>query len=315
MPLGRPDLAELSNAICLLSGFFAPLEGSASIGLTMTDPALQVASLSYPHAVLFGAIQGVTEYLPVSSSAHLILLPKFLGIHDPGLVFDVFLHLGTLLATILYFRREWWSLIRTFPVFKGRPGSRVGEGETSWELVVLATLPALAVAAVGRHWIESHLRTNAVQAGALAFGGILLFVADRFGKRTHALGTIDSRLALGVGFAQCLALIPGMSRSGSTMLGARLMGVERSSAAKFSFLISTPITAAAVVFELRHWKELVAGVGAEGVGPALVAALASFGFGWLAIDSLLKLLRRFGFGVFAIYRVILAVVVIWVLGT
>jgi undecaprenyl-diphosphatase len=271
-------------------------------------------SLTLVQALIFGVVQGVTEYLPVSSSAHLILLPKFLGIRDPGLVFDVFLHLGTLLATLIYFRAEWISVLRSFPFLKGSPRSQVRESETSWEWIALATIPALLAAALGRHWIQENLRQNAVQAAALAVGGLLLFVADRFGPRKFSLGQIGGKLALGVGFAQCLALIPGMSRSGSTLLGARLLGVERESAAKFSFLISTPITAAAVVFELRHWQELVDGVGQGGVLPAIAGAVAAFLSGWLAIDGLLRLLKRFGFGFFAIYRLLLAGTVVAVLG-
>jgi len=287
------------------------------------------------HALVLGLVQGLTEYLPVSSSAHLILAPRFLGVADPGLAFDVFLHLGTLAATLIYFRSDWLMVFRSLPVraFFGAPLSprlwlgdaqplnggqtplwlALNGGQTPlWLAIALGTLPALAVGSLAHSWIESSRRGNALLATTLTLGGLALYFADRFGPRARELKDLKLRDALWVGTIQCLALVPGVSRSGSTLIAGRLLGFDRASAARFSFLLSAPVTAAALLFELRKFNELLASV--SGFTPLLVGALAAFVSGWLAIDGLLRLLRRFGFLSFAIYRVVLAAVILKVLG-
>lgn len=269
--------------------------------------------MTYGEAVLYGAVQGIAEYLPISSSAHLILLPKFLGQQDYGLAFDVFLHLGTLFATLLYFWRDWLGILQTLPGLVQRHSKKKAVGETiSYKLIVVATIPALIAGAALHDLVESAFRGNLIQAIALVVGGALLWASDIFTRGTRPLRTATLRDALWVGIAQCFALVPGISRSGSTMTGGRLLGFDRASAARFSFLISAPITAAAIVFELRNWGELANGP--VGTGPLVVAGLSSFLFGCLAIGFLLKMLRRFGYLSFAIYRVILAIVIIQYLG-
>lgn len=272
--------------------------------------------MTYTEAMIYGAVQGVTEYLPISSSAHLILLPKFLRTQDPGLTFDVFLHMGTLLATLIYFWREWRDILFTLPGFEkygmARQGWPQSEPLVSWKLIVVATLPALAAGALFHDWVETVLRGNQVLASTLVAGGILLVLADAICARRRSLGSARVSDALWIGIAQCFALMPGMSRSGSTIIGGRLLGFDRSSAAKFSFLISAPVTAAAVVFELRNWDRLFDGTIA--LGPLLVAGFSSFVFGCLAIGGLLRLLKRFGFLSFAVYRLALALTIFQVLG-
>jgi undecaprenyl-diphosphatase len=263
-------------------------------------------SLSFWTALVYGAVQGLTEYLPVSSSAHLILLPRFLGISEPGLTFDVFLHAGTLCATLLYFRREWVSIFKTLLA----PRAQTGIG---WVQVTLACIPVLVVGALGREWISEHLRGTRSVAWGLIVGGVLLYLADRVAsvsKKERTEAGLESRDALGVGIFQCLALWPGMSRSGSTILGARLLGFSRQSAARFSFLVSAPVTAAALVFELRHWGELMSGLGDSGVSTVLVAGVSSFVFGWLAIDGLIRWVSRFSLGWFSLYRILLGTALI-----
>ncbi len=261
--------------------------------------------MTYGEAILYGLVQGVTEYLPVSSSAHLILLPKFLGTEDPGLTFDVFLHIGTLLATLSFFWRDWLGLFRTLP-FIAKPGDP-RRGDVSWELVAIATVPALIAGAILHKWVSTIFRGEMVLVCTLILGGVLLYLSDTLAKRTRSLNQAKWKDALWIGIAQCFALVPGISRSGSTMTGARLLGFDRPSSARFSFMISAPITAAAIVFELRHWDQLVNS--SVALGPLLVAGVSTFVFGILAIGGLLKLLRRFGYLSFAIYRVILALVV------
>ncbi len=270
--------------------------------------------MTYIEALLYGAVQGVTEYLPISSSAHLILLPKFLGTEDPGLTFDVFLHLGTLLATLSYFWRDWLSVLRTLP---GLASASVGGGEgsgargISWQPIVAGTVPALIAGAALHRWVETVFRGSEVLMVTLVVGGIALWASDHFMPRTRQIGELRMKDAIWVGLAQCLALVPGMSRSGSTIMGGRLLGFTRESAARFSFLLSAPITAAALVFELRKWNELA--TGQLGWDVLLIAGVSSFVFGWIAIDALIRLLRRFGYLSFAMYRVALALTIYLVL--
>jgi undecaprenyl-diphosphatase len=255
-------------------------------------------------ALLYGAVQGVTEYLPISSSAHLILLPRLLGREDPGLAFDVFLHVGTLLATLVYFRRDWMSILR---------GLLGGTPEVPVSALVVATVPALVAGALLHKLVATAFRGNAVMVVTLTLGGVALWAADRFFGRERPLASLTRRDAWWIGIAQCCALVPGISRSGATITAGRVLGFDRAAAARFSFLISAPITGAATVFELRHYAELAQGP--VGIGSLVVAGISSFVFGFLAIGGLLRMLRRFGYLSFAVYRVVLAGVILAVLGT
>ncbi len=273
----------------------------------------------YLHALIYGIVQGIAEYLPISSSAHLILLPRFLGTAEMGLTFDVFLHLGTLAATLSYFWREWIQIGATLPAVGGwfarwapKPVGAAPAQALSWKLIAVGTIPALIAGAALNDLAETVFRANAVLVCTLPLGGLFLYLADRFCPGKRPLEGARWSDALWVGVAQCVALIPGMSRSGSTMIGGRLVGFDRADAARFSFLLSAPITAAATVFEMRHFDQLLGGP--MPLGPLLVAGLSSFVFGYLAIGGLLKLLRRFGFLSFAIYRAALALVILWQLG-
>lgn len=257
--------------------------------------------MTLTEALLYGFVQGLTEYLPISSSAHLILLPRFLATEDPGLAFDVFLHLGTLFATLIYFRREWIDLFwRRRELIRDVPGVTVGK-------VALATLPALIAGVLIHGFAETAFRGNIVLMTTLVVGGIVLWATDAFCPSRRDLRTLRNKDALIVGCIQCLALIPGMSRSGSTLIAGRVLGFDRSSAARFSFLISAPVTAAALLFEAR---KLFGSDGvAERVGgwaPLLMGALGAFLFGWIAIDLLLRWVRRRGYVGFMLYRFALA---------
>ncbi len=274
--------------------------------------------MTYSEAILFGAVQGITEYLPISSSAHLILLPRFLGTQDPGLAFDVFLHAGTLASTLLYFWKDWREVLSGMPGVGGwmdrRTRSRDAEAPSReiWKFLTLATIPALVAGAALHRIAEESLRGNGVMVTTLVVGGFMLWAADRFVVAGGSMKSLDRRTAIGVGLMQCLALVPGMSRSGSTMTGGRLFGLNREAAARFSFLLSAPVTAAALIFELRKWDAVVADI--QGVGPLIVGAITAFVFGWFAIDGLLKIVRQFGYLSFAAYRVVLAVVIFFYLG-
>lgn len=254
-------------------------------------------------AVVLGLVQGLAELLPISSSAHLALTPYFFGWTDPGLAFDVALHLGTLLALFWYFRAEWLEmLVSARRILTTRRIETVHDRRLVY--LVVATIPAGVGGLVLQDLAETTFRSPMIIGTALIVMGILLWAADRWSVRTRAIEEITMRDALLVGTAQILALIPGVSRSGSTITAARLLHLDRPSAARFSFLMSMPITLAAVILKFPEAIRteglslpLVVGIG--------VAALSS----WVAITVLLRYVSKHSFGVFAIYRVILAIVV------
>jgi undecaprenyl-diphosphatase len=257
-------------------------------------------TLSSFQAFVLGAVQGLTELLPVSSSAHLYLVPTLLGWKYAGTAFDVALHAGTLVALIAAFFDDWRRMAAD--AF-GTDAERRRAAQSLIGMIAVATLPGLMAGAMLRK-SEDLLRIVPLQASMLLVFGILLWAADRFSKagrddRVPGWGT-----ALFVGLAQCLALVPGVSRSGITMTAGRVSGLARVSAARFSFLISTPITLAAVLYEaLLKSRHLLAMVPANTLAIGVVSSAL---FGFLAIRFMLGLLRRTGFGGFAVYRVILA---------
>ncbi|MBY0471348.1 undecaprenyl-diphosphate phosphatase [bacterium] len=267
--------------------------------------------MTHFEAFLYGMVQGLTEYLPVSSSAHLVLLPRVLKHADPGLAFDVFLHLGTLLATLYYFRKDWVAIWKTLPPPFGT-GKKIAASPLPWHFLVMATIPALAVGYIFHHAAETVFRSNWITAATMATGGILLYCSDQFFSRRRNLTTLQMRDILWVGACQCLAIIPGFSRSGSTIMGGRFLGFDRASAARLSFLMSMPVTAAAVVYEMRKWHELASST--IGLTQLVVAGVSAFVFGILAIGGLLKLVKTNSFLGFVIYRLGFAVAVLWAFG-
>jgi undecaprenyl-diphosphatase len=264
--------------------------------------------MTWYEALVLGVIQGLAEFLPISSSAHLALAPRFLGWRDQGLAFDVALHVGTLVALAAYFWRDWLHLLHSaVKVARCRRAVHVDE----WRVVylVVATIPAALAGLTVQDLAESAFRSPRLIAVTLASMGIVLWLVDRAAPRDRQLPSMRLRDALLVGLAQVLALVPGVSRSGATITGARLCGFDRQSAAVFSFLMSFPITLAAAavkapeaVREGHAILPLAVGVGA--------AALSS----WLAIAALLRFVVRHSYGIFAAYRLALAVVVWVVLG-
>ncbi|MCU0634427.1 MAG: undecaprenyl-diphosphatase UppP [Gemmatimonadaceae bacterium] len=258
------------------------------------------------HALVLGIVQGLAEFLPISSSAHLALAPLLLGWTDPGLAFDVALHLGTLLALAWYFRAEWLAMIRSAVAIARQRAVRTAQ---EWQVVylILATIPGAVAGLLVKEYAETVFRAPQLTAIALMVMGVLLWAADRFAARGRALGDLRARDAILVGLAQMFALVPGVSRSGSTMTAARSLGFDRPSAARFSFLMSMPITLAAVVVKTPE------AVAEHGLSTPLVVGIAAAAVSsWLAIDILLKYVSRYSFGVFALYRVVLgAGVLLW----
>jgi undecaprenyl-diphosphatase len=262
-------------------------------------------------ALVMGIAQRLTEFLPISSSGHLLLLPYLLGWDDPfieSLAFSVVLHAGTLGALLVYFRDDWRRLIPAgFAVLRDRSFEDDPYRRLAW-LLVAATLPAAFAALVANDVIEENVREVWVVVAMLVGAGVILWLADRFGPRTHTIDRLTFRGATGIGVAQALALIPGVSRSGISMSAGLFAGLGRADAARFSFLMATPITLMAVVYE---GFKLVSGetAGAEPV-TLVVGIVAAFGSGILAISVLLRYLRTNSFTIFVVYRFVLAAIVV-----
>lgn len=269
--------------------------------------------MSLLEAVVFGIVQGLTEFLPVSSSAHLILGRLFLGLDaDPwGLAFDVACHLGTLVAVVAYFRTDLWKMVRAAPGLFN-PASR-GAAHLS-RLVVVGTLPVVVVGLTAIGFIERHLRTPAVAAAALAVGALLFFVAEWAGRRRRDAESLTFGEALGLGAVQSAALVPGVSRSGATITLAMLFGLRREEAARFSFLLGVP----AILAAAGHEGIALVGAGLSGEEAVrfLVGMAVSGVVGYLAIKYLLRYLTGHSLAVFAWYRLVLAGLVVgwWVVG-
>jgi undecaprenyl-diphosphatase len=257
--------------------------------------------VTYTQGLVLGVVQGLTEFLPVSSSGHLILVPFVLGWPDQGLAFDAVIHVGTLAALLAYFRGEILGLV------SGALSRRVGL------ILLAATVPAgLAGLAFGS-MIERSLRSPVFVAASLVVWGLVMWVADR--RATTAPGGPDDPLervgwsrGLGVGMAQALALLPGTSRSGITISAGLLGGLDRATAARFSFLLGIPITGAAAGLKLLQL--LAAGLAPGEGGPLLAALATSFTSGWLAVWFLVRYLKRRSLRPFVVYRVALAAVIL-----
>ena len=263
-------------------------------------------------AIVLGIVQGLTEFLPVSSSGHLIIVPALLGWHDPfidSLAFSVMLHMGTLVALLVYFRDDWLRLV---PAGLAAIRDRSLGGDTNrrlaW-LLVVATIPAVIAGVLLNDAIETAFRQPRLVAVTLVLGAAILFLADRLGSRSRRIESVTFPLAFGIGAAQALALIPGVSRSGISISAGLFAGLDRESAARFAFLMATPITAGAGLWELRKVLTGEAGVDIP-IVPLLAGMLAALIFGLLAIAVLLRYLRTHGLGVFIAYRLALAALVL-----
>jgi undecaprenyl-diphosphatase len=263
-------------------------------------------------ALVMGIVQGLTEFLPVSSSGHLIVVPFLAGWDDAfirSLAFSVMLHMGTLLALLVYFRAEW---IRLVPAALATIRDRSLQGDEdrrlAW-LLIASTIPAAIAGVVLNDLIETSFRQVELVALTLIVGGIILALADRFGAKSRTIEDVTFPIAIGIGVAQALALVPGISRSGISISAARMVGMDRGSAARFAFLMATPITAGAGLFEIR---KLIVGEGGVDVSiaPLVVGFAAAAISGMAAIHFMLSFLRRQSLDVFVLYRFALAAVVL-----
>ncbi len=261
--------------------------------------------MSTLHAIVLGVLQGLGEFLPISSSGHLIVAPWLFGWPDSGLAFDVALHLGTLFAVAAAFWRDWLRLLSAF--FRALPGLRVLEDEDARLLVylALASVPGALAGLLLEHWAETVFRSPALVAGMMALMGVILWLADRRAGRAAAGEPVSLRDALIVGCAQALAIVPGTSRSGATISAALLLGHGREGAARFSFLLALPITAGAALVKVPHLFR----AGSE-TGPVLAGMTAAALSGFLAIRLLLSYVRTRTYLPFVVYRFAFAVFVL-----
>lgn len=251
------------------------------------------------HLVILAVVQGITEFLPISSSGHLVLVPELLGWPDQGLIIDVAVHVGTLFAVLAYLYRDVGAMLGGIGRFlRGRsdPGARL------FILLVLGTIPVVLAGLAMHHYMPGMIRSMEVIAWATLGFGIVLWIADRVGmtvRRIEHLGIVD---VLIIGLAQCLALIPGTSRSGITMTAARFIGMERPDAARFSMLLSIPtIIAAGALSGLDLYKSGDAQLAAD----AFVAAGLAFITALIAITLMMAWLKRASFTPFVLYRIVL----------
>jgi len=258
--------------------------------------------------VILAIVQGITEFLPISSSGHLVLVPYLFAWTDQGLAFDVAVHFGSLAAVCVFFRKDIASLLSGGVQILG---GKMASPESRMALAIaLGTVPAALAGLLFASWIEENLRDPAVIVYTLAGYGILMAIADRYGRRERSLAAVGYKDAFIIGCAQALALVPGTSRSGITITAARFLGFERQDAARFSFLLSAPVIFLAASYkfigllasgEVVAWKELGLGV--------VVAAVVAYA----SIDVFMRVVTRIGLLPFTVYRLILAAVILYVL--
>ncbi|MCX6998416.1 MAG: undecaprenyl-diphosphatase UppP [Kiritimatiellaeota bacterium] len=252
-------------------------------------------------AAVLGVVQGLGEFLPISSSAHLVLIPWLLNWEPHTLAFDVALHVGTLLAIALYFWRDWLRL-----TLAGVKAPRTSDGRLCW-ILILACIPGALVGMLLEHRVETAFRQPALIALLLMFMGLVLAAADRLGRQAVPVGQTGFRRGLLIGLAQALAILPGVSRAGITMSAGLFLGLTREAAARFSFLLSAPLIAGAALLKVKSLFALQ-----QPLAPVAVGVACSAIAGLLSIRFLLAFLNRHGLGVFAAYRLLAGGVVLFV---
>ncbi|WP_397215044.1 undecaprenyl-diphosphate phosphatase [Nocardioides sp. BE266] len=262
-------------------------------------------------AVVLGVIQGLTEFLPISSSAHLRIFPELFGWGDPGAAFTAVIQIGTELAVLIYFRKDIWRIgsawVRSLfqPEFRGTLDSRMG-----WYIIV-GSLPIVVLGVLLKDVIERDFRNLWIIGCTLIVLGIVLGIADRVGRTDRGQSKITLKDAVVMGGAQALALIPGVSRSGATISAGRFLGLEREAATRFAFLLAIPAVVGAGLFEL---KDIPNGHNDFGWGPTAVGTVVSFVVGYAAIAWLLRYVSTRSYTPFVIYRIVLGAATLILLG-
>jgi len=257
-------------------------------------------------AIVEGVVQGLTEFLPISSTAHLRIVPALCGWDDPGAAFTAVVQLGTMAAVLLYFRRDLWNIARAWLAGLRNPDERrTLESRLGW-YIILGTAPIAVLGLAFKDPIENEFRNLYLIGAALIVFGLAMAAVDRTARRERELGTLDARDGAFIGCAQALALVPGVSRSGATISAGLWRGLDRPAAARYSFLLSVPAVVLSGLFELRH----VGGEGAAPAGATALATLLAFIVGYASIAWLLRYLARHTLELFVVYRLVVGALVI-----
>jgi undecaprenyl-diphosphatase len=265
--------------------------------------------VSWFEAIVLGTVQGLTEFLPISSTAHLRIVPAFVGWEDPGAAFTAVIQLGTTLAVLIYFRDDLWRFATAwFRSLRDPAERRSLDARMGWYLII-ATVPIAILGLAFHNQIESGARDLYLIGTVLIVFAIVMLWADRTGPKVRDERSLGLRDAVVVGLAQACALVPGVSRSGATISAGLLLGMKRETAARFSFLLSTPAIVLAALFEMRGIASGSKTVHAS-TGAVLIAIVFAFIFGYLSIAFLLRFLARHSLVPFVAYRVVLGVVVL-----
>ncbi len=260
-------------------------------------------------AIVLAIIQGVTEFLPVSSSAHLNLAPYLFRWPDPGLTFDITLHFGTLIAILIYFYKDWVQIIGQAFGLRAGTDVELGRNRNLLWLLVIGTIPGGIAGLLLEKYAETTLRSPILTGAMLIVFGLIMWVAERIGSKRRDIAAVNLRDALLVGCSQALAIVPGVSRSGSTISAGMLLGLDRVAAARFSFLLSTPIIAGAALSAAHHLHRQ-GGIPPGMKTPMVVGVIVSAIVGAGVIALFLNFLRRRTLFPFVIYRVIFGIIVI-----
>ena len=284
-------------------------------------------------SIILGIIQGITEFLPISSSGHLILIPNFFGWQDQGLAFDVALHWGTLFAVLIYFRKDWMEIFKSSYLlnriknykskitntkqiqnsddeFKNTkysiPNTQYFKKDLLF-IIIIATIPGVIAGLLLNNYAETVFRNPLIISATLFFGAVLLFYADKVSIKKTDLTNLTLQMGIIIGLFQALAIVPGVSRSGITITIALFLGLKRTSAARFSFLLSTPIILGAGIKEFPSLLESGLNIS------ILVGVLVSAMSGYLAIKYMLRYLENRSYNIFVGYRVVLALIIVFVI--
>ena len=267
--------------------------------------------MSTLEAAVLGIVQGLTEFLPISSTGHLRIIPAFVGWEDPGAAFTAVTQLGTLAAVLLYFRRDLWVIGRAWVGGLRDPGlRRTKESMMGWYILV-GTVPIVVFGVAFGDQIESGARSLVLIGTTLIALGLVLLAAEKVGEQRRDLDSLRWRDGIVIGLAQAAALVPGVSRSGATISAGLFLGLERAAAARYSFLLSVPAVVLSGVYELRQ----IGDAGGAGVGPTLLATLLAFVTGYISIAFLLRFLATHTVIVFVVYRVALGALVLILVAT
>lgn len=261
-------------------------------------------------AVVLGAVQGLTEFLPISSTGHLRIVPAFAGWEDPGTAFTAVVQLGTMAAVLVYFRKDLWNIARAWlRSIRDAEARKELDARLGW-FILFGTIPICVFGLVFSHQIETGARDLYLIGCTLIILGLLLGLAEKVGKRDRGIESLTLKDGIIIGFAQAAALVPGVSRSGATLTAGMFLNLERAAAARYSFLLSVPAVVLSGAFEAKD----IGGPGGASVSSTAIAVVVAFITGYAAIAFLLKFLASHSVAIFVWYRVILGGLVLILVG-